>query len=164
MSDRLGLCGHGTWQLTEAGRVVAAGVFTNLLTRVGDQLYGEAGAGLVSAPPTGMRLGTDGSQPAKTGTGSTIGAYLTGSARAFDATPTSSLVGAIRRISYVTTWPAGTATASGITEVVLTNESPLADVAGTAANTVARALLRPAVDKAAGQALDITWHHDVGGS
>ena len=139
----------------------------NLVTQVGDQIYGERGAGVsgAAAVPTGMRLGTGSTAAAKTGAGAAIVTYVTGSNRAFDATyPSSALNGSARRITYVATWAAGTATATGIAEAVITNETPLTDVTGTAANTMARVVLSSTVNKGASDSLVITWTHDALGA
>ncbi len=139
--------------------------FHNLITEVGDQMYGERGAGLAGQPaaPTGMRLGTGGgTAPSKTGAGAAAVAYVTGSAVAI-GTPVSSLQGSSRRITYSASWGAGVATATGINEVVLTNAT-VADVAGTAADTISRALLSPTVNKGAGDTLAVTWTHDLLGA
>lgn len=113
---------------------------------------------------TGMRLGTDTTAAAKTSTGSFIGTYTTASQHALDSVPASSLSGSSRRITYACTWAAGEATANSIAEVALTFESPLTNVAGTAANTIARALLSPTVNKGASDTLLISWTQDVLGA
>jgi hypothetical protein len=162
------IIGAGHWQLIGPdGRVKAAGVFTNLISQTGDRMYNQRGAGVGSAAaaPTGMRLGTGSTAPAKTGSGAAIVTYVSGSHKAFDATyPQEAAQGNGSRATYRCTWPAGTATANGIAEAVVTNESPLTDVAGTAANTVSRALLSPTINKAAGDSLVLTWQHDLLGA
>ncbi|TXH12534.1 MAG: hypothetical protein E6R03_12765 [Hyphomicrobiaceae bacterium] len=143
----------------------------NLITQVGDQYYGERAAG-ISSPPgqvTGMRLGTGGATAAsKTGAGAAIVTYLTASQKAIDGSyPTSALNGSSRRITFRTSYAAGEATGNGINECVLTNESPLTNVAGAAANTIARAdntLVTPTVNKGASDTLTVTWHHDLLGA
>lgn len=142
-------------------------IVRNLVTQVGDQYYGERAAGIGSPPAqvTGMRLGTGSTAVAKTGAGAAIVTYVTGSNVAIDGTyPQSSLSSGARRITWRSTWAAGVATASGIAEVVITNETPLTNVAGSAANTIARALLSPTVNKGALDSLEITWHHDLLGA
>lgn len=162
------LVGWGTWELRgEDGELKAEGTLANLITRVGDQYYGERASGIGSPPGqvTGMRLGTDNTAPAKTGAGAAIVTYVTGSHKAIDGGfPTSALSGSSRRIAWKTTYNAGEATATGIVEAVITNESPLTDVAGTAANTISRALLSPSVNKGASDTLAITWNHDLLGA
>lgn len=152
------------------GRVKLHVVTRNIITEVGDQYYGDAGAGLHASgnvadpnPVSGMRLGTGTTTPAKTGAGAAIVTYISGSAKAIDSGfPTSALNSGKRRITWETTWAAGEATNSAIAEVVITNESPLSDVAGSASDTISRALLSPTVDKQAGDTLTVTWHHDIG--
>lgn len=149
------------------GRLKQRVVARNLITEVGDEYYGERAAGIASPPAqvSGMRLGTGTTAVAKTGAGAAIVTYVSGSSKAIDGSfPTSALSGSSRRIQWKTTWAAGEATASGIAEVVITNEGTLTDVAGTAANTVSRALLSPTVNKAAGDTLAVTWNHDLLGA
>jgi hypothetical protein len=164
MRDWFRIQGCGFWVLiTRSGLVVGHGEFDNLITQVGEQVYMERGSGIATTPatPAGMRLGTCDDRPAKTGAGAHIGSYIQGSAVPLDAGyPSSSLVGTKRRVSYAATWPEGVATASGIIEVVLTNEMPLTNVAGVEANTLARALLRPGITKPADRQLRITWYHE----
>jgi hypothetical protein len=112
-----------------------------------------------------MRLGTGTTAVAKTGAGAAIVTYVSGSALAIDGGfPTSALSGSSRRIQWKTSWSAGVATATGIAEVVITNESPLTDVTGTAANTISRALISPTVNKGASDTLAVTWNHDLLGA
>lgn len=142
-------------------------VAPNLITQVGDQYYGERAAGIGGAPGqvTGMRLGTGSTAASKTGAGAAIVTYISGSSVAIDGSyPQSALSGGSRRITWRTTWNPGIATATGINEVVLTNETPLTDVAGSAANTIARVVLSPVINKGASDTLTITWNHDLLGS
>jgi hypothetical protein len=134
--------------------------FENLITQVGDQVYAELGsaAGTPDAP-TGMRLGTGATAAAKTGAGAAIVTYTSGSSLAFDATfPQSALNGSAREITYKRTYAPGEGTDTGIVEAVITNENPLTNVQGSAANTVSRATFS-SVNKAAGDTLTITWTH-----
>lgn len=163
------LIGEVIWELfDEDGNLKAEGITHNLVTQVGDQFYGERAVGLGSlANASGMRLGNNGSPTAasKTSTGAAIQTYVTGSSQGFDGSfPASSLNGSSRRIQYKTTWTAGTATASGISEVVITCESPITNVIGSAANTIARALISPVVNKGASDTLAVTWNHDLLGA
>jgi hypothetical protein len=138
----------------------------NLVTQVGDEYYGERAAGIASPPDqvTGMRLGTGTTAAAKTGAGAAIVTYLSGSNAAITATwPQSSLNGASRRIQWKGDWAAGVATNSAITEAVITNETPLTNVAGNAANTISRVVFT-AIDKQAADTLAITWNHDLLGA
>lgn len=138
----------------------------NLITEVGDKFYGERAAAIGSvAVVSGMRYGTGTTAASKTGAGAAIVTYVTGSSIAIDGSfPTSALSGSSRRIQWKTTWGAGVATSSGIAEVVITNEASLTNVAGTAANTVSRALLSPVVNKGASDTLAVTWNHDLLGA
>lgn len=135
----------------------------NLITQVGEQTYGERGAGLAGAPaaPASMQLGTGTTAPAKTGTGDVIVTYVAGSS-ASSGTAVSSLSSGKRRLTYTSTWAAGTATATGIAEVVLTNQAAATQTAAPEANTIARALLSPTINKGAADSLTITWNHDIG--
>jgi len=164
--DRDALFGVVTWTLRGPdGAVKTGGYSRNLITEVGDQMYGERGAGVAGAPdaPTGMRLGTDDTAPAKTGAGAAIGAYVSGSAKALDSAPTSALDGDARRVRYVVTWGPGVGTADDIAEVVLTNDA-ISDEAGAEADTIARALVDPPVDKEAGDTLEVVWDHELLGA
>ena len=133
----------------------------NLITQVGDQYYGERASGIGSPPGqvTGMRLGTGVTAVAKTGAGAAIVTYKTGSFKAIDGGfPTSALNGASRQIQWKTSWGAGVVNGSALAEVVITNESPLTDVAGSAADTISRALFGP-MTLGALDTLSITWSH-----
>lgn len=160
--------GHGKWELLGPdGELKQSGQFGNLITQVGDQYYGERAAGTAGPPNqvSGMRLGTGTTAVAKTGAGAAIVTYVSGSQKAIDGSfPVPSLSGSSRRIQWKTTWAAGQATANSIAECVITNEATLTDVAGTAANTIARALLSPVVNKGANDTLAITWNHDILGA
>ncbi len=140
-------------------------IIPNLVTQVGDQYYAERAAAIAGAPAvvTGMQLGTGTTAVAKTGAGAAIVTVVASSLVAV-GTPTSSLSGSSRRIQYVTTWAAGVATATGISEVVLTNQATGTQTAAPASATIARALLSPVINKGAGDSLSITWQHDLLGS
>lgn len=162
--DSFGLSGFIVWQLwdEESGQIKDCGVHHNLITRVGDQYYGERATG-ISSPPgqvTGMKLGTGTTTPAKTGAGAAMVTYTSGSHVAISGGyPTSSLNGSSRQIQWQAVWSAGTATANSLAEVIITNQSPLADDAGDSTNTIARALLSPTVNKGASDSLSVTWNH-----
>lgn len=133
----------------------------NLITQVGDQYYGERASGIAGPPNqvTGMRLGTGSTAPSKTGAGAAIVTYKVGSFKAIDGSfPTSSLVVASRQIQWKTSWGAGVINGSALAEAVITNETPLTDVTGTAANTISRALFGP-VTLGALDTLSLTWNH-----
>lgn len=141
---------------------------SNLVTQIGDQMYGERGAGIASPPaiPTGMKLGAGSTAVAKTGAGAALVTYLAGSNKAFDATyPQSTLNGAARRIIYKRTYAAGEATtASPITEAVIVNDTIATDATSTAANTVSRILVTGISAKASTDTLTATWNHDLLGA
>jgi hypothetical protein len=140
----------------------------NLVTQVGDQVYGERGGGVSGAPaaPTGFRLGTGGTAVAKTGAGAALVTYLSGSNKAFDATyPQSALNSSSRRITYKRTYAAGEATtASAITEAVIVNDTIATDATSTAANTISRILVTGISAKGASDTLTATWNHDLLGA
>ena len=163
--------GYGVAVVRDSGlRVVQAVEFQNLITQNGDQVIMERYADIGTPPdaPTGMRLGANGSgtAAAKTGAGAAIaGTYITGSHSAFEGGfPTSSLNATSRRITFEAAWAAGTATNANIDEWVVTNESPLTDVTGTAGNTVSRATTGTDINKTASDTLTITWTHDFEGT
>lgn len=166
MADSLRILGTIAWTVTHEGRVVRHGQVRNLVTRVGDQLYAERGAGIASPPalPTGMKLGTGDEPVTKTGTGAQIETYLTDSDQAFDGgSPSSALDGSARQIAYAATWAPGKATtATPITEIVIVNES-LTDATSLAAATVARALVSIGT-KAADFGLTVVWTHNLLGA
>jgi hypothetical protein len=162
--------GYGIVHLYDesSGRTISLDPFTNLVTTVGDEYYArKAIVGIGPTPPTaptavnGMKLGTGTTAVAKSGTGAALtGTYITGSNNAFDSGfPTATAVGTdIGWYStYKTTWPAGDATNTTINEVVIVNDQAT-DATSTVANTYARAILTT-VNKAAGEALAITWQH-----
>ena len=116
---------------------------------------------------TGMRLGTDaGTAASKAGAGGAIVAYITGSFELLDAVATHSDKGTNLgyRATYVCTWIAGDVTNATINEVVLSDETPLTDVAGALADTVARFIFPSTIDKQAGDSLEVTWNEDILGA
>jgi hypothetical protein len=150
------------------GNLIEKFVGKNIVTQVGDQVYGERGAGVSGAPaaPTGMKLGTGSTAVAKTGAGAALVTYLAGSNKAFDATyPQSALNGSSRRITYKRTFAAGEATsASPITEAVIVNDTIATDATSPAANTISRILVTGISAKAATDTLTATWNHDLLGA
>ena len=163
--DGSGVEGRVEWVLTGPdGKVKGRGTAFNVITQVGDQRLGEAGAGIAGAPaaPTGMKLGSGSTAPAKTGAGAALVTYLANSNQAI-GTPTSALNGAVRRITYAATFAAGKATtASAITEAALVNDTIATDATSTAANTLSRVLLTGIGSKGASDTLALTWTWDVG--
>lgn len=169
MRSRSIFCGYIEYRLIGPdGRVKLYGVVKNLITQTGDTYYGERAAGIASPPAqvSGMRLGTGTTATAKTGAGAAIVTYATASHKAIDGGfPTSSLVGGERHIIWQTTYSPGEVTVNGLAEAVITNETPLTNVAGTAANTIARGLLSPVVNKGALDTLIVgPWSHEILGS
>lgn len=168
-NDNAGQIGLVTWELRdENGNLKETGQTRNIITDIGDQMYYERGAGIVTTPvPTGMKLGTGSTATAKFGAGAALVTYLSNSHQAFDATyPQSALVGHTRQLTYKVTYAAGKATsaATAITEVVIVNET-LADSTSAATATVSRALLSPAVaSKQSTDSLTLTWTHTGAGS
>lgn len=154
-----------TWELRGPdGKVKRSGTAHNIITQVGDVMYAGRGAGATSpsASPTGMKLGTGSTAPAKTGAGAALVTYLSNSHQAFASTPTAAANGTTARVTYSCTFAAGKATtASAITEAVIVNEA-LADATSAAAATVARVLLTGIGSKGAADTLAITWTHDIG--
>lgn len=167
--DGLYLRGFGTARLFGPdGQLKQLVEFENLITEVGDQYYGDRAAAIGSiAAVTGMQLGTGSTTPAKTGAGAAMVTVGTGSTPLVALTggyPQSSLVSTKRRISYRVTWAAGVATQNSLNEVVLTNQSTGTQTAVPAANCISRALLSPVVNKAAGDSLQVDWHHELLGA
>lgn len=168
-TDKAGITGEITVERFDAdGKLIEKFVGKNIVTQVGDQVYGERGGGVSGAPaaPTGMKLGTGSTAVSKTGAGAALVTYLSGSNKAFDATfPSSALSGSSRRISYKRTYAAGEATtASAITEVVVVNDTIATDATSTAANTISRALVTGISAKGASDTLAITWTQDLLGA
>ncbi len=159
--DRVRLDGFVVARVFLHGRLRQQEGAPNLITQVGDQFYLERpwSIGTVAAA-TGMQLGTGTTAVAKTGAGAAIVTYLAGSAKAFDATPVSSLVSTSRQIEVITTWGAGVATSSAITEAAVITQSVGTNAAAPAAATIARVKFASALNKSNSLAvLVLTWHH-----
>lgn len=158
---------NGTWDI----QAITSTTIT-LRGTTGNGVGGAAGTvqSFTTAMVSGMRLGTGSTAAAKTGAGAAIVTYVSAitASKAIDGGfPTSSQpggAGTARQIQWKTTWNAGEATQNGLAEVVLTVEQPLTDVAGSAANTIARALLSPTVNKGASDTLAVTWNHNILGA
>lgn len=141
--------------------------FTNLITTAGDEYYAKkAIVGVSPASPSaptvanGMKLGTGTTAAAKSSTGAALVTYKTASNVAFDSSyPAAAAVGgdAGWNASYKTTWGAGVATDSALTEVAIVNDQAT-NATSTAANTYSRAVFT-AVNKGASDTLAITWVH-----
>lgn len=138
----------------------------NLITDAGDLYYaGKAIAAIAPASPSaptamsGMKLGTGTTAAAKSGAGAALVTYLTASNLAFDASfPATQNLGAGLGVNgqYKTTWGAGVATNSAITEAVIVNDAAT-NATTTAANTSHR-IVFTAINKLAGDTLVITWN------
>jgi len=138
----------------------------NLVTDHGDEHVGERMYDDTYDIVTGMRLGTGATAASKAGAGAAIVTYETGSQEALDAVPVGVDKGAGLgwRVPHICTWIAGDVTETVLAEVVLTDETALTDVAGTAANTVARFVFGATIDKQAGDSLEVTWNIDFLGA
>lgn len=153
---------NGKWAVVSVTSATQFGIYVGTALGAGSA-FGTV-TGLSLGMVTGMRLGTGTTAPAKTGAGAAIVTYKTGSQQALDGGfPTSALNGSSRRIQYKVTWAAGTATDTALTESVITNETPLTNVAGTAANTISRVTFS-AINKGALDTLTNTWSHDLLGA
>ena len=152
--------------LDKFGNVKHEEEISNLITDNGDLYYASKAIAAISpanpAAPTAaarMKLGTGVTAASKSGAGAVLGAYISGSNVAFDATyPATNNLGAGLGVEarYVTTWPAGTATNSAITEATI--ESSTANSAGVAADVIARVTFT-AINKGASDVLQIDWRH-----
>jgi hypothetical protein len=152
------------WRPEESGQLVLVDSeeIENLITQVGDQYYGERAAGLGSLGiATCMKLGTSAGSAAKTGAGAGVGSYIAGSNSVFAPGVASTLNGSSRRITYTTTWDAGTATNAAITEAVIAITNT--NTTSAAADCIARVTFT-AKDKQALDTLKVTWHHDLLGA
>jgi hypothetical protein len=165
LTNGVGLVGYGIIELTgEDGELKSVQPFANLVTTAGDQYYAKMGiVGVSPAAATAptlaarMKLGTGTTAAAKSGAGAVLVTWLNTSA--FDATfPSTAAVGGDTgwNATYKTTWAAGTATNSAITEATISTDTTGA--VGLAADTISRVVFT-AVNKAAGDTLAITWSH-----
>lgn len=168
-ASALGMRGWGVAELRAAdGTLKQVVEFTNLITTAGDQYYAKmavAGVGTpAAAQPTlanGMKLGTGGTAVAKSSTGASIVTYISGSNQTFDSSyPQTSAVGTDVGwyATYRCVWAAGDSTATGIAEVVVCIDAA-SDDAGSAAETISRALFSTTFDKGASDTLTVTWNH-----
>ena len=140
---------------------------SNLVTDHGDEHIGERIALDGQDIVTGMRLGNDSATAAsKAGAGSNIVTYISGSQEALDAVAVGSDLGSGVgwRQAHVCTWIAGDVTDADIEEAVLTDETPITDVAGASGNVVARFIFGTTIDKQAGDSLEVTWNLDALGA
>ena len=150
------------------GKLKYREVGENLVTDYGDEHVGERMYDDTFDIVTGMRLGDQVAPAAasKSGTGAALQAYLTGSNEALDAVPIGVQIAGPSgwRVPHICTWDAGDITDPAISEVVLTDETPLTDVAGVAGDTVARFIFASTIDKQAGDSLVVTWNVDFLGA
>lgn len=168
-NDSMGLKGRilvSLWD--EQGFIKDQRVVDNLVTTAGDLYYATRGAAGVSpaAPAdatvvTGMKLGTGTTAAAKSGSAAALGTYISGSNLVFDGTyPVVAAVAGTDTgytITYFVTWPAGTATNSAITEVVIVNDAA-SNATSTAGNTIARGVFS-SINKGASDILTVSWSH-----
>jgi len=167
--DGVGMFGWGWVELRDAStdELKERSYFGNLISTTGDEYYARRGANVsVGTVPTGMRIGYGTTAVAKSGAGSAIVSYETGKVayKVWDGSfPTLGAIGSDVgwRITWKVTWGTGEGNlTSAISETVVTNETGPTDVAGTAANTISRALVSPTVAKTSSDTLAITWQHD----
>lgn len=135
---------------------------SNLITQIGDQLYGDRGAAIGSIGyMTGMKLGTSSTAPAKIGAGAALVTYKTGSNKLLDGGyPVSSCAGLAaspRQIQWKVSWGAGVINGVALAEAVLVNDAAI-DATSVAANTASRALFGP-MTLGASDTLAVTWNH-----
>jgi hypothetical protein len=149
------------------GNVKEREFVNNLISDAGD-LYNASKliVGISPANPSaptamsGMKLGTGTTAAAKSGAGAALVTYISASNKAFDATyPQIANLGAGLGVTavYKTTWAAGEATNSAITEAVIVNDAGT-NATSTAANTISR-ITFTAKNKTASDTLAITWSH-----
>lgn len=166
IGEKIGLVGYGVVELfDERGGLVLARPFTNLVTDAGDQYAAKkiivgTGPAAPSAPTVanGMKLGTGSTAASKASTGAALGAYISGSNVAFDSGYAQSEdLGSGNGYNSVfkTTWGAGVATNSAITEAVIVNDQA-SNATSSAANTYSRTVFG-SVNKGAADTLSITW-------
>lgn len=165
--DRVGIVGYGVAELRDGdGKIKQLVPFHNLITDAGDlyiagKIITAISPASASAPTAanGMKLGSGSTAVAKSGAGGALVTYISGSNVAFDASyPQTSNLGAGLGVNavYKTTWAAGTATNSAITEVAIVNDQGT-NATTSAANTYSRALIT-SVNKTASDSLAITWN------
>lgn len=171
--ERIGIVGFGVVELFDRrGNLVVARPFANLVTDAGDQYIAKkvivgTGPASPSAPTvaSGMKLGTGTSAAAKSSTGASLGGYISGSNLAFDSGYAQSEdLGAGNGYNAVfkSTWGAGVATNSAITEAVIANDAG-SNANSSAANVYARTVFS-AINKGASDTLAITWKWKALGS
>ena len=167
VEDRVGFGGMVTVELFgPGGELKYSESGYNLVTDHGDEHVGNRMRLDATQIVTGMRLGTGVTAAAKSGAGGAIVTYEPASQEALDAVAGGADLGGGSgwRISHVCTWVAGDVIEVALAEVVLTDESPLTDVAGVVGDTVARFVFAATIDKQAGDSLVVTWNVDFLGA
>lgn len=161
--EMTGLFGFGVAELFGPdGELKQRVPFKNRVTTAGDQYFAQMGITTSATVPTrmsGMKLGTGVTAAAKSGAGAALVTYTSGSQLVFDGTyPQAASNGGDTgwNVVYKCTWGTGVATVNGLAEVVVVNDAA-SNATSTAANTVARALLSPTVNKGASDTLAVTW-------
>lgn len=172
-ASSLAMRGAGFWRLVHAsdphdpetwdrGEVIDQGIFGNLITQYGDQYYAERSYdNALHLGATGMQLGTGTTATSKTGGGSAVVAYVSGSSSPFSVGfPAFSLESGSRRIRYRCGWGPGVASHAALAEVVLINQAIATDSGAPASATLSRARINPTLDKTDPDAiLIVTWDH-----
>ena len=171
LTDGFGMVGFGVVEVFDKyGNLKQSEPFANLITTAGDQYYAKMGiVGVSPANATAptlaarMKLGTGTTAAAKSGAGAVLVTWL--NTQAFDATyPQAAAVAGTDTgwtATYKTTWAAGTATNSAITEATISTDTTGA--VGLAADTISRTVFT-AVNKGASDTLAITWSHRLLGA
>lgn len=167
IKDDFGVVGFGVVTLSRHGRLLEAEPFANLITTFGDEYYAKRGAAGIGTPnlaqPTllnGMKLGTSTTAAAKSGAGSALVTYITGSNNLFDTTHPVLVDEAGDTgwtIQYKTSWLAGDVTNAAITEAVIVNDAQT-DATSALGNTASRVTFA-AKNKTVDDTLAITWGH-----
>lgn len=163
-----GLSGIVTLSLyNSAGVLIDERVAKNLITDAGDLYYATRGIAAVSPAAasdatkvTGMKLGTGTTAASKASTGAALVTYKTASNLAFDSSyPQTANLGSGLGVNavYRTTWGAGVATDTALTELVIVNDAGT-NATSSAANTISRVVFS-AINKGASDILVATWNH-----
>jgi hypothetical protein len=166
-SEVMTLVGYGVVHLMHGdGSTKAITPFANLITDVGDDYYAKKMiVGISPASPSaptaanGMKLGTGTTAASKSGAGAAIVTYISGSNIAFDTSyPQTASLGAGLGVNavYKTTWAAGTATNSAITEAALVTDQGTNGAGGTS-TTYHRGVFT-AQNKTASDPLAVVWN------
>jgi hypothetical protein len=161
VKDGLVVLGEVTLELfNDWGDLKTSRKVHNLITTSGDVYYANRCLPTPGATTAagGMKLGTGNNAVAKSGTGSAIVTYISGSNNAFDSSTLQGSGDTGRQVRYITTWAAGDATNAAIVEVAIVNDISNNSDGSTAANTYSRAVFS-AINKTASDTLVATWNH-----